>query len=122
MGGKLMPSHFAIYDRNTRNTLATLPLTIPIGATLEAFERAGYLVGWTWAEEQSKMTECPRHEGAFDCPPFCGICGGSQEYDPATIQTGKICEECFEIYETEFCQACDLCRCHGESGCKVENN
>ena len=26
--------------------------------------------------------ECPRHEGAFDCNPFCNICEGEQEYDP----------------------------------------
>ena len=23
--------------------------------------------------------ECPRHEGSFDCTPFCNLCGGSQE-------------------------------------------
>jgi hypothetical protein len=26
------------------------------------------------------MTECPKHEGAFDCTPFCEVCGGEQEY------------------------------------------
>lgn len=25
-------------------------------------------------------TECPNHEGAFDCTPFCNICEGEQEY------------------------------------------
>jgi hypothetical protein len=24
--------------------------------------------------------ECPEHEGAFDCTPFCRICKGEQEY------------------------------------------
>jgi hypothetical protein len=24
--------------------------------------------------------ECPNHEGAFDCNPFCNICEGEQEY------------------------------------------
>ena len=24
--------------------------------------------------------ECPKHEGAFDCTPFCNICEGEQEY------------------------------------------
>ena len=24
--------------------------------------------------------ECPNHEGAFDCTPFCNICEGEQEY------------------------------------------
>ena len=26
--------------------------------------------------------ECSRHEGAFDCTPFCEVCEGSQEYNP----------------------------------------
>ena len=25
------------------------------------------------------MTECPKHKGAFDCTPFCEVCGGEQE-------------------------------------------
>ena len=29
--------------------------------------------------------ECPRHEGAFDCSPFCEVCEGRQEYDPAEV-------------------------------------
>ena len=29
---------------------ATLPLTIPIGSTIEAYERAGHNVGWGWDE------------------------------------------------------------------------
>jgi hypothetical protein len=40
---------FTIYEKETGRGLATLPLTIPIGATVEGFERAGYEVGWTWA-------------------------------------------------------------------------
>ena len=27
------------------------------------------------------MIECPRHEGNFDCTPFCNICEGEQEYN-----------------------------------------
>lgn len=27
------------------------------------------------------MTECPNHEGAFDCTPFCNVCEGNQEYE-----------------------------------------
>jgi hypothetical protein len=23
--------------------------------------------------------ECPNHEGAFDCTPFCNVCEGEQE-------------------------------------------
>jgi hypothetical protein len=26
------------------------------------------------------MIECPRHEGNFDCTPFCNVCEGEQEY------------------------------------------
>lgn len=28
------------------------------------------------------MIECPNHKGSFDCTPFCGVCGGEQEYEP----------------------------------------
>ena len=27
------------------------------------------------------MVECPNHEGAFDCTPFCPLCEGDQEYE-----------------------------------------
>lgn len=41
-------TRFVIIDKATQTTLATLPLTFPIGQTLENFERAGYEVLWTW--------------------------------------------------------------------------
>ena len=41
---------FSIFDKATGNKLATLPLTIPIGSTVEAYERAGHTVGWGWEE------------------------------------------------------------------------
>lgn len=41
---------FTIFDKVTGNKLATLPLTIPIGSTVEAYERAGHNVGWGWEE------------------------------------------------------------------------
>jgi hypothetical protein len=25
------------------------------------------------------MKECPNHQGAFDCTPFCALCEGNQE-------------------------------------------
>ena len=28
------------------------------------------------------MEECPNHEGAFDCTPFCSLCEGEQFYYP----------------------------------------
>ena len=42
---------FSIFDKATGNKLATLPLTIPIGSTVEAYERAGHNVGWGWVED-----------------------------------------------------------------------
>ena len=30
-----------------------------------------------------KTTQCPNHEGAFDCTPFCEVCEGEQAYDPS---------------------------------------
>lgn len=46
-----------VYEKETGRNLAVLPLTIPIGATVEGFKRAGFEVGWAWAtinEEESK--------------------------------------------------------------------
>jgi hypothetical protein len=44
---------FIIFDKRTGNKLATLPLTVPIGATVEAYERAGHSVRWGWTEGDS---------------------------------------------------------------------
>lgn len=44
-------TRFDIFDKATGETLATLPLTVPIGATVDAFTRAGQSVGWRWAED-----------------------------------------------------------------------
>jgi hypothetical protein len=41
---------FVVFDRETNKKLATLPLTAPIGATLEAYARAGLVVGWKWGK------------------------------------------------------------------------
>ena len=41
---------FNIFNKETGQKLATLPLTIPIGATVEAYERAGHIVSWGWEE------------------------------------------------------------------------
>jgi len=34
--------------------------------------------------------ECPRHEGAFDCTPFCDLCEGEQEYKTEKDKTEKL--------------------------------
>ena len=44
---------FNIYNKETGQKLATLPLTIPIGATVEAYERAGHSVRWGWTEGEA---------------------------------------------------------------------
>jgi hypothetical protein len=44
---------FSVLDKTTGKKLATLPLTIPIGSTVEGFQRAGYEVTWTWEKGES---------------------------------------------------------------------
>jgi hypothetical protein len=46
-------SQFTIIEEGTDQVLATLPTTIPIGSTVEGFERAGYKVRWTWTKEDN---------------------------------------------------------------------
>lgn len=41
---------FVVFDTTTGERLATLPLTVPIGATVEAYINEGLQVRWTWAE------------------------------------------------------------------------
>jgi hypothetical protein len=45
---------FFIFNRETGQELATLPLTIPIGSTVEAYEKAGHKVSWGWKESESE--------------------------------------------------------------------
>ena len=40
------------------------------------------LVVWAIVAKLNKkdvQMECPNHEGAFDCTPFCNLCEGTQE-------------------------------------------
>ena len=41
---------FIIFNKETGEKLATLPLTTPIGSTVEAYEKAGHNVTWGWVE------------------------------------------------------------------------
>jgi len=41
---------FIIFDKATGRRFATLPLTIPIGATVDAYKREGHDVSWCWEE------------------------------------------------------------------------
>ena len=36
-----------------------------------------------------KLIDCPRHEGAYDCTPFCDVCEGEQQYE-YTVTRGCI--------------------------------
>ena len=47
-----MAAGFIVFDKTTGERLATLPLTIPIGSTIEAYQQAGYQVSWTWKETE----------------------------------------------------------------------
>jgi hypothetical protein len=44
------------------------------------------------------MRECPNHEGAFDCTPFCPLCAGQQELpiDRSTVTSTKRLERMLE--------------------------
>jgi hypothetical protein len=37
-----------------------------------------------------EMVECPNHEGAFDCTPFCRLCEGEQEMFSSLLDTDKV--------------------------------
>lgn len=39
------------------------------------------------------MVECPKHEGNFDCNPFCSTCEGEQEYCQ-TCDNTRPCQTC----------------------------
>jgi hypothetical protein len=41
---------FTIFNKATGQKLATLPLSIPIGSTINAYKREGYDVSWGWEE------------------------------------------------------------------------
>ena len=37
--------------------------------------------------------ECPAHEGAFDCTPFCSVCEGEQEYEHTAQRPCVVCAD-----------------------------
>ena len=45
---------FVIFNKETGQKLATLPLTVPIGSTVEAYEKAGHSVAWGWTEREGE--------------------------------------------------------------------
>ena len=34
-----------------------------------------------WVKKLTQTVECPEHNGAFDCTPFCNVCNGEQEFE-----------------------------------------
>lgn len=56
------------------------------------------------------MMVCPRHEGNFDCTPFCNVCEGNQEYEYSVYRN---CRDCSALVghdtwfeEMEMCLDC----------------
>jgi hypothetical protein len=45
-----------------------------------------------WTIVERMKIECPAHEGAFDCTPFCDICEGEQEYEYTDTRPCIHCE------------------------------
>jgi hypothetical protein len=57
-----------------------LPRNLPGEVLDEAYERAkDYLVDYRVNRFSAGMVPCPKHEGAYDCTPFCEVCEGDQE-------------------------------------------
>jgi hypothetical protein len=44
---------FKILDKATGQELATYPLTVPIGSTVESYTESGQDVTWTWVEKEA---------------------------------------------------------------------
>ena len=49
-----MVTGFIIYNQITGQKMATLPLTIPIGSTVKAYQKAGHKVTWGWDESKDE--------------------------------------------------------------------
>ena len=59
------------------------------------------------------IKDCPNHEGAYDCTPFCRICEGEQEYESIGYlpcqnfgQCGTNVEEDIWMEEVGLCLEC----------------
>ena len=56
------------------------------------------------------MIECPRHEGGFDCNPFCNVCEGDQEYEYTETRPCRDCQTPVDhdiwFEEMEMCIEC----------------
>ena len=56
------------------------------------------------------IKDCPQHEGAYDCTPFCRICEGEQEYESTgffpCIYCGEKLDEDIWVEEVGLCLEC----------------
>lgn len=58
----------------------------------------------------TKMEACPRHEGSYDCTPFCNVCEGNQEYEYTETRPCGYCQTPVDhdtwFEEMEMCIDC----------------
>lgn len=52
-------------------------------------------------------SECPNHEGNFDCNPFCALCEGEQEYCPTCEDPTQAEVDAYLDSPTRDCAECD---------------
>jgi hypothetical protein len=56
------------------------------------------------------IAECPRHDGNFDCTPFCNVCEGEQEYEYTDTRPCRDCQTPVDtdiwFEELEMCVDC----------------
>lgn len=48
------------------------------------------------------LTECPNHEGSFDCTPFCELCSGEQEIRKPKDYTLNAYADNFGVWHCEI--------------------
>jgi hypothetical protein len=65
---------------------------------------------------------CPRHEGAYDCTPFCDVCEGNQEYTYTETRPCRFCDIAVDhdtwFEEMGLCLECStLYWSHDEENC-----
>jgi hypothetical protein len=59
---------------------------------------------------KNEFRECPRHEGNFDCTPFCDVCEGRQEFEWFPEMPCRYCDTPVDtdvwFEEMEMCVDC----------------
>lgn len=72
------------------------------------------------------IIECPKHEGSFDCTPFCDVCEGNQEYEDE--QCSEPLPANIEIYRATFgghavakCKDCNFTSVYWDCVCELNH-